>query len=230
MRRRTRRRSWNAANAMTSSSDRAAPAVGLAPAALKPNGYRCVAIRPNSQQPARSNPPLRPSLAAVAATLPTPLRGVAARQHNVALCKPPRCHGACETTSSPRAGAGTRRASASLRITHIHVGRRQALRAGHRGPTIVVLRRAHPCARFLRRASSRCAWTQPIASSSASPRACTRAATEGSAEPHAYTSACARRAHAKRVARSRPSAARLNAARSSRSRFVASTVVESCNC
>ncbi len=39
-----------------------------------------------------------------------------------------------ETPSSPRAGAGKRRASASLRITHIHVYRRQALRAGHRVP------------------------------------------------------------------------------------------------
>lgn len=63
----------------------------------------------------------------------TPLRG-AAGQHNVALCKPPRCHGACDT-SSPRAGAGTRRASASLRITHVHVYNRPGAARRHRGPT-----------------------------------------------------------------------------------------------
>jgi len=149
--------------------DRHRPApTGLAPAALKPTAHRYrnrtfIAARLNcvgadadqwrgvgheqqKPQPARSSPALRPSLAAVAATLPTPLRGVAARQHNVALCKPPRCHGACET-SSPRAGTSTRRASASLRITHIHVNGRQALRAGHRVPTHPRRPRAHPCAR-----------------------------------------------------------------------------------
>ena len=77
---------------------------------------------------------------------PNALACVAARQHNVALCKVPRCHAACKT-SSPRAGAGTRRASASLRITHIHVYGRQALRAGHRVPTHPRTPRAHPCAR-----------------------------------------------------------------------------------
>ena len=70
-------------------------------------------------------------------------------------------------------------------------GKRCAL--GIAAPTIVVLRRAHPCARTSA-SSSRCAWTQCIASLNPSPRACTRAA-------HAYTAACALRAHEKRVAR-----------------------------
>ncbi len=94
---------------------------------------------------------------ALAATVPTRLRRVAADLHNVALCKPPRCHGACETASSPRAGAGTRRASASLRITHIHVNGRQALRAGHRVPTHSRTPRAHPCARSFG-CNTGCAW------------------------------------------------------------------------
>ncbi len=141
-----------------------------------------------SQQPAIDASPLRaipgPLLAAA---VPTPLRGVAADLHNVALCKPPRCHGACETASSPRAGAGTRRASASLRITHIHVNGRQALRAGHRVPTHHRRPRAHPCARSFG-CNTGCAWIVAIASLRASPRACTRAA-------HAYESTCALRAH-----------------------------------
>lgn len=69
-------------------------------------------------------------------------------QHNVGLCKPPRCHGACEGCAS-RADARTRRASASLRIINVDVGRSAGrCAAGSTGPCSgVVLRRAHPCAR-----------------------------------------------------------------------------------
>ncbi len=173
--------------------------------------WRGVGPEQQKPQPARPIPVLRPSLAAVAATLPTRLRRVAARQHNVALCKPPRCHGACKTPSAPRAGAGTRRASASLRITHIHVagGKRCAL--GIAAPSIVVLRRAHPCARLLRhrlRVARGC---------SASLR-----------QPHRHalarvlrTPTPPRARYAPTLAPARASAARLNAVRSSRSRFVA---------
>ncbi len=157
----------------------------------------------NSTQPAIESSPLRAIPGPLpAAAVPTPLRGVAADLHNVALCKPPRCHGACETASSPRAGAGTHRASASLRITHIHVNGRQALRAGHRGPTHPRRPRAHPCARSFG-CSPRCAWIIAVASARASPRACTRAA-------HAYTAACALRAHASPPACTHPRARRLN--------------------
>lgn len=78
------------------------------------------------------------------ATLPHTAARCATRQHNVALCKVPRCHAACKT-SSPRAGAGKRRASTSLRITHVHVYGRPALsRRGHRGPTHHRRPRGHP--------------------------------------------------------------------------------------
>ena len=90
-------------------------------------------------------------MAAVAATWPNPLRGLQS-QHNAGLCKPPCCHGACETCAS-RADARTRRASPSLRIISVDVGwPAGAVAPGPRGPHIVVLRRARPCARSARAA------------------------------------------------------------------------------
>lgn len=89
-----------------------------------------------------------------------------------------------------------------------------ALRAGVNVALGIVVLRAAIHGRVASARSARCAWTGINASLSPSPRACTRAA-------HAYTAACALRAHARAVARPFTRAARLNAARSSRSRFVA---------
>lgn len=55
-------------------------------------------------------------------------------QHNVGLCKPPSCHGACNTAPHLEPMRGTRRAKPSLRIINVDVVRAAAAaRPGPRG-------------------------------------------------------------------------------------------------
>lgn len=96
------------------------------------------------QQPVLRVPRCGPSLARLARPrCPTPLRGVPPVNITWRYANRRAVTARAQTPSSPRAGAGTRRASASLRITHVHVDRRPALRAGGNVARTSVVLRAH---------------------------------------------------------------------------------------
>ncbi len=202
MRRRTRPQSSNAVS-VTTWTPEPASAVGLA--ALKPNGHRGGAIgheQPRATARGRHVPAAGHPWPATGGPGARRVRGVAGLQHNVALCKPPPCHGACDTASSPRAGAGKRRASASLRITHVHVHGRPGAVAPAPCPDTPSAACAHIPVRACFGTNARGAWTHGTASARPPPRACTRAA-------HACKAACA-------LTRPRPAPARTRAGRLNR--------------